>query len=268
MKSITTISSSLVIASTLALGGCQQSEEEEVPPELPRVSSMSMDLDALTSAPAIAKSGARAAIGDYANFGNAYTRVAIVEVAAIALVALPATAIGLALTAPAEHVGDGRFHWSVTALGATADVFVQHSLPDGWKGELYISSAGLNLNNFLWVEGDFNSILTDGTWTLHDPNLPAANDTSLEIDWKYRADDDLSLTYRNVNQQSEDVGDTMDFSVLGDNASLVYTDASNPAQVATIIWDVFTAEGGMQVPDYNEGQEACWDAAFVNSSCK
>jgi hypothetical protein len=267
MKVTGTIISSLLATSALVLSGCPQAEEEEeAPPSLPRISSLSMDMSALTSAPTAAKQGGSTAIGDYENFAHAYTRVAIVEVAALAVVALPATAIGLAISTPGEQLSDGSYHWSVSALGATANVFVSHNFTDGWRGELYVSGA--NLNNFLWAEGEFNTALTDGTWTLHDANLPAGNDTSLEIDWRYRADDDLSLTYHNVNQQSDGAGDTMDFTISGSNASLVYTDASEPNQVATIIWDAFTAEGAIQVPDFNGGQEACWDDLFVNTSCK
>jgi hypothetical protein len=264
MKRISTLSS-LVVATACLTGGCPQAEEE-APPELPPVNSMAMELSALTSAPAVAKSGGSAALGDYENFANAYTRVAIVDLAALAVVALPAAAIALAIDQPGEQLSDGSFHWSVTVLGSTADVFVDHSLANGWDGQLFISNA--SQQNFLWVEGAFTSLLNEGSWTLHDPNLPAGNDVSLEILWDYRAANDFSLTYRNANQQSEGFGDTMDFALVGRNASLVYDDASEPTQVATILWDAVTAEGGIQVPGFNEGQESCWDASFVNTACK
>lgn len=265
MNTIASISTPLLIAASLAVGGCQV-EEKESPPELPRVTSLSMDMSALTSAPDVAKTDTSTAIGDHANFANAYTRVVIVDVVAVALVVLPATAIGLAISQPGEQLADGSFHWSVTVLGTTADVFVAHSFADGWTGELYITNA--NHDNYLWVEGAFNTALTNGTWTLHDSTLPAGADKSLEIDWDHRALADYSLTYRNANAQNEGFGDTMDFTLVGTNASLVYDDVSEPGQIATIVWDSITAEGGIQVPGFNGGDEACWDAAFLNTSCK
>ena len=266
MNKIASISTPLLIAASLVVGGCAQEEEEEAPPSLPLATSMSMDMSALTSAPNIAKTDTSTAVGDHANFANAYTRVVIVDVIAVALVVLPATAIALAINQPAERQNDGSYHWTVTALGTTADVFVAHSLGEGWTGELYITND--THSNYLWVEGAFTTDLTNGTWTLHDSTLAAGADVSLEIDWDHRAVADYSLTYRNANTQNEGFGDTMDFTLVGQNASLVYTDASAPSQVATIVWDTVTAAGGMQVPEFNGGEEACWDAAFLNTSCK
>jgi hypothetical protein len=251
---------SLMVTTVFVLGACAQEE----PPDLPQVSSISANLEGPASAPLMARNANPAVLGDYQNFANAWVRVGIVQTVAVALVAVPAAVIGVALSQEPSKDGD-LWRWSVTALGATADLQVGLSLVEGWDVELRISNA--NLTDYLWVEGNFATVLTSGTWVVHNPELAAGADSALEIAWTAASEEDYSLRYSNVAATNEGFGDVMDFRVLGTSATLVFDDASEPSQVATIQWDTVGLSGSIQVPLYNEGNEACWGADFVNASC-
>jgi hypothetical protein len=252
---------SLLVTGVFVFGGCAAEEE---PPELPQVSSISANLEGPASAPLMARNANPALAGDYQNFANAWVRVSVVQVVAVALVAVPAAVIGAALSQEPRKDGE-LWRWSVTALGATADLQVGLGLVDGWDVELRITNA--NLTDYLWVEGNFATILTSGTWVVHNPELAAGADSALEISWTATSEEDYSLSYSNVDSSHEGFGDVMSFSVLGTSATLVFEDASEPTQVATIQWDIIGLDGSIQVPLYNEGNVACWDGLFVNATC-
>lgn len=251
---------SLSIATAFAFGACGGDD----PPDLPQVSSMSANLEAPNSAPAPAKNADPAVVGDYQNFANAFVRVRIVQTVAVAAVVVPAAVIGAALTQEPVEEGD-TWHWSVTALGATADLYVKLGLVSGWDVELFVTNN--EVTDFLWVEGDFTTDLSSGTWTAHDPSLPAASDEVLEIEWTHSSETDNAISYTNVNSEHEGFEDVMSFTIIQSNAVLVFDDASDPDQVATIAWDMLSKAGAIQVPLFNGGNEACWDAEFKNTAC-
>lgn len=252
---------SSLAAATFAMSACAQEE----PPELPQVSSMSANLEAPNSAPAPAKNADPAVLGDYQNFANAYVRVRIVQTAAVAAVVLPAAVMGIALTQEPTKEGD-TWHWSVTALGSTADLFVNVGLVDGWDVEMYITNN--EVTDFLWIEGDFAVDLSSGTWLSHSAELPAASNEVLEIGWTHISETENSLTYTNVNSDHEGFEDVMSFSIGGTTATLVFDDASEPDQVANITWDLVSKAGSIEVPLFNNGEVACWDDVFENSDCQ
>lgn len=259
-KNIARLTLSSLAAATLVTGACAQ----EDPPKLPNVSSMSANLEAPNSAPAPAKNADPAALGDYQNFANAYVRVRIVQTAAVAAVIVPAAVMGIALTQEPTKEGD-TWHWSVSAGGATADLYVSLGLIDGWDIEMFVTND--EVTDFLWIEGDFATDLSSGTWVGHSADLPAASDEVLEINWTHVSETEHSLSYTNVNSEHEGFEDVMSFSISGTEATLVFEDASEPTQTANISWDLVSKAGSIEVPLFNDGNAACWDSVFVNSDC-
>ena len=260
-KNLARLSLASVAAGTLIAGACVQEEE---PPGLPQVSSISANLESPNSAPAPAKNADPAVIGDYQNFANAFVRVRIVQTVAVAAVVVPAAVMGIALSQEPTKEGDS-WHWSVTALGATADLYVNVGLVDGWDVEMFITND--ELTDFLWIEGDFAVDLSSGTWLSHSAELPAASNEVLEIGWTHTSETEHTLTYTNVNSEHEGYEDVMSFSINGTSATLVFDDASEPSQTANISWDTASNAGSIEVPLFNNGDVACWDDAFVNTEC-
>ena len=253
----------LMTASALALAtACVQEE----PPDLPPVGTMTAELGTMEDAPAAAKNADPAVAGDYANFANAWVRVNVLRLYAAGVVAIPAVAMALALTQDPQHEGNSWL-WSLTIGEVTGDLELTAGLVSGYDLGLYVTNPEEGLDRFMWIEGHANIALSEGYWVGHSVDLPAADNEVLEISWTYLAEDDRSLEFSNVSSASEDVGDVIAYAVSGTTATVIFDDASEPAQVATIVWDTVTGVGSIQVPLYNDGNKACWDASFVNVVC-
>jgi hypothetical protein len=244
--------------------GCVAKEE---PPELPSVGTLSSDIEVLNAAPAAAKNApteATAAPEDYRNFANAWLRVKVLQLYAAGIVLVPAIVMGAALQQEPTQDGDD-WVWSVTAGEATADLEIQVGAGSGWDVELYVSNA--EVEEFLWVDGNFATDLTEGEWRLHDHMLGEGSDEVLAIQWTYESETERALTYENRNETSADVGDTLSYAISGETARLTFIDASDPSLVAAIEWSTSTGAGSIEVPGYNGGDPACWDSEFVNADC-
>jgi hypothetical protein len=263
MKSNTIVS---LVAGTALLVGSLGCVQEEQPPELPPVGTMQTELGTIESAPQVAKDADPDALGDYSNFANAWVRVKLLQAYGTGIVFIPAVAMGLALTQDPSYQGD-RWVWSVTVGQTTGDLELSGGPLAGWDVEFFVSNPVEGISNFLWIEGHSNPDLTEGYWLGHDVNLPAGEDEVLEIAWRYTSETDRSLAYSNVKTSSPDLGDVITYTVLGTTATVVYDDASDEDLIANITWDTTTGVGSIQVPYYNGGEKACWDASFRNAPC-
>lgn len=264
IKTTLTKTTGLVLALALVSSqatGCVQEDA----PELPPVTSLTANLEAPESAPLAAKNADPAGTGDHTNFANAWLRVKILQLYGAGVILIPGAVMAAALSQEPRQDGE-TWIWSVTALGATADLEINAGLTSGWDVDLLVSNA--ELDRFLWVEGNFALDLSEGVWTAHDANLPAGSDDVLDIRWTHVSDTDRTLVFENTNQSSPDVGDVLTFSVSGTTATLRFEDASDASVVANISWDTETAAGSIEVPLFNNGEKACWNSAFVNAACE
>lgn len=253
-----------VAASLLAVLAVGCADESLPQPKIPPVQSMSADLTGLESAPPLAKQANPAGITAYTNFANAWVRVKLLQLYALGVVAIPATVIGLALGQQPTNDGD-QWVWDVSAGNASASLRFRGNVVAGWDVDLLVTNA--EVEDFLWVEGDSNGTATKGSWVLHDARQPINEDQVLEIAWAYGSDTDYSLEYRNISQGSEDLGDELEYTLDGTTATVVFRDASDTTLVATISWNTGTGAGSIQVPGYNDGDEACWGTDFNNADC-
>lgn len=250
-------STALVSAS---LTGCVQ----EQPPELPPVGSLTANIEVVEAAPDEAKNADPAGVGDYTNFANAWVRVKILQLYAGGVILIPAVVMAAALAQEPRQEGEAWI-WTVTAGGATADLELRANLA-GWDIDLYVTNA--DVERFLWIEGDFDVDLGAGTWRANDANRAAGENAVLEIAWNYLADNERSLVFTNVDQQSPDVGDVLSYTISGNTATVGFDDADNPEQIAQASWDNTTGVGDVEVPLYNNGERACWDTTFSNVACE
>ncbi|MBT8495007.1 MAG: hypothetical protein KJO07_18300 [Deltaproteobacteria bacterium] len=256
---------SLVIAFSLLSAACVK---EDDPPDLPPAGSMTVDLAAVEAAPLVAKGEPNTQTivpVQYENFAQAWVRVKVLQLFAVGVIVVPGTAIALALSQePTES--NGVWTWTVTVNSATAELDVSAGLASGWDVDLYVTDPQQSLDRYLWVEGDSNLDVTEGTWTLHDPEL-TGNDEALAIEWSYTTDTDRSLAYVVRNSEIPESGDSITFTVAGTTASVTYVDADDPSVMAEISWDTTTGAGQITVPGFNGGAAACWDELFENADC-
>ena len=282
---------SLLVSVTIAGAGfgCVQPDDgnqPEEPPEFPSMSIMTPDLSILDSAPPAAKrppvGTATFAAGDlsgvapqdYANFGNAWVRLVVLELWTATILAIPTIVLAAVLQdvpdwrADRGPDGNGAWVWSVTYLGHTAELELSlknNETGQGWRAEMYVSNA--TLSRFLWMSADANPFLTTGTWTFHSANQPEGDNAVLSIGWNYVDAANSSLVFTNLDSQSDGTGDVYTFSREGTHMKLHVTDADVPGSLARIEWFLDSSVGGIEVPEYNGGEPACWDSAFVNVAC-
>ena len=239
---------------------------KEQPPELPPLGTLQSDLSALEAAPSEAKNADPAGVGPYTNFANAWVRVAVLRLYAGGVLLLPT--LGMALALSQEPVLHGHtWVWTVTVGNTTGELELSGGSVAGWDVAFLVTNVAQNLDRFVWIEGHFAGDLSTGYWLGHAADLPAGADEVLEISWRYASDTDKTLEFSNVNAQSPDLGDVLSYTVLGSSATLVFEDASAPSSTAVTTIDTVTGAGAIQVPLYNGGQRACWDDAFLNTTC-
>ena len=121
------------------------------------------------------------------------------------------------------------------------------------------------MTDFLWFTGETRLQNDRGFWIFNDrragSTVPVAR-----VDWTNVSEKNRTLSFRNVDGASADLGDQLAYRVDGDVIAVTFHDAS-AQQDADITWNEVTGTGSLMVPDYNGGARACWDAQQENMVC-
>ena len=88
----------------------------------------------------------------------------------------------------------------------------------------------------------------------------------LRIDWDFTQENHAYLMLENSDDAGEDVGDRLTFQSTGANRSMDFVDVSS-GLVWFIEWNEVNHSGSLMVPNYNDGNRACWDNNLVNVEC-
>ena len=70
-----------------------------------------------------------------------------------------------------------------------------------------------------------------------------------------------------VTDLAENVDDSLEFREIGTRKSFTFTDTSDPDLGWFIKWDESDGTGSLRAPDYNDGNEACWDEHQNDVEC-
>jgi len=260
----------LVLLAALATAGCgDDPATPDGPPVLPPVDSLQADLSLFEGAAAAdAEAAASSAVGSH--FLSAVVAVGIARIATVAVMALPVATFAAA-TSVEPVLEDDAYHWrySVEQDGSSlvADLA---GYGDGaesvWERRITTNATSPPLDEFLWYEG--RALLTGqgGEWHIYDATQPSSSAEVLAIDWAHPAADTWTLSFTNVDAESEAVGDVLEYEVDGTLRIMRFLDASQ--QVESVVeWNVETGTGSIEAPGYNGGVKSCWDAAQDNTPC-
>jgi len=88
---------------------------------------------------------------------------------------------------------------------------------------------------------------------------------SVRIDWSNTANGEHVLTVLNNLAGGPDEGDNLVFYESPNVSYVRFTDVSVP-EVHTVTWYP-DGSGSIEVPDYNNGQMACWDTEQYDTVC-
>jgi hypothetical protein len=256
-------------------------------PELPSMSTMTMDLsffgvDGTTTAQARAADGDMlvANAGNKENWINAVIRVLFVQLTLYDILEEPVGAFAAAAHSVPQKQDDGSYLWTFIFVddGAEYSVFL-YAKENGdvvdWRLEVSTNVPEFLLDHFVWFAGQSRVDETSGYWQFYKPVLTttalavagAATDglPVVRMDWEKLGGGHERLTVLVNEVDGEDENDQLEFNTMSDTHTIDYHDA-DVLEDHNITWYA-DGTGSLTVPDYNNGQTACWDTHQDNISC-
>jgi hypothetical protein len=273
-KIMATAAVATAVIFAVAFMGCQQ--EEEGPP-LPSLATMTMDLSTFgESANAALKLGKADGVGPKSNFNNAAFRVGWLNLSIAGALAGPVFVLGLALT-DSPSWDNGVWTWDVSGKQgghehqALLKAWFDGNLKEGvWLNlEMQVTCTGCKVptEDFLWYTGRFHTVEQKGHWQFFNPEIAQEDRTFVRIDYEVTDNTHKSLTFTNLRTDGhENAGDIIEYIVDADLAHVSVHDAGDGIDYV-VEWSLSTGSGVVEVPDYNEGEPACWDSSQQNIEC-
>ncbi|MDH3217412.1 MAG: hypothetical protein OEN01_14195 [Candidatus Krumholzibacteria bacterium] len=285
----------VLVAGLLSVAACSGDNNPvsgvtaSAPPELPDVSTMAMDLsffglDGMN--PSVAKNmdtdAMLAAAGTKANWINAVIRVLFVQLLFYDAFEEPVGAFALAVHSIPQKQPDDSWLWTYIFVEDTIEynIFLFGKVVSDhveWRMEVSSNNPDLMLDHFVWFDGE--SMLDDssGYWQFYAPvsattmsaAMRAAPQTegvpSVRIHWENLGPRTHRLTVL-VNQVGNaDEGDRLEFYASPTVSWITHHDQD--LQLDSEIRWYADGSGSISVPDYNDGQTACWDARQEDTVC-
>ncbi len=283
-NTIHTLIISILVAATLA--GCSAEDgtqpvgtppvaTPEEAPALPPAASMQFDFTFFDSgAGFIDKDGIQSSsetLGMF-NWLNAVVRVAVINVAVATAFTPPTLAFTTALSAEPVFEAPDTFVWNyIWAEEPGHEVVInlrgRIDMPYVvWELRVSDNQSTPQLDEFLWFHGESSLVDDSGYWIFNDIGEGGEEVEMARIDWDVEAEDQRELVFENVEVGHDDYGDRLTYLVEATIISVRFHDDSEDLD-ADITWDEITGAGSLRVPDYNDGERACWDEQQQDVEC-
>ncbi len=145
-----------------------------------------------------------------------------------------------------------------------------------WRLEVSTNDPEFLLDHFKWFEGEVMNDNSEGYWQFYDPvlapptlitNVSAATEgtETVRIDWEHASATEHRLSVTVNSEGHPDEGDYLDFYESLIVGYINHYDASE-VQYSEITWYP-NGSGSLTVPDYNNGEKACWDEKQEDTNC-
>jgi len=291
----------VLLAAVLVFGwctGCSQdssivSPNESKAPELPSSSTMSMDATLFDSAEVDMLAMQSGDYGDLAlaahpesklNFFNAAVRVLFVNVVVYAALVEPVAAFGLAAHSIPQPQSDGSWLWTYIFVEDNIEysIFLNgKNMGDytEWKMEVSSTDSLEAFDHFLWFEGQVQRYEPSGYWQFYRPEeelpglmmagtgyaLSTPGIPCIRIDWEDLESDEHELVFLINEVGAPAEGSTLTYFESPSLASVAFYD-SQTEDSGTIVWYP-DGSGSIQWPDYENGEQRCWDVLQYNAEC-
>lgn len=278
------VNATMVLAAAALIAGCSNdvvdpgNDNETAPagaPALPPQSTMTFDLNFFgVPAPNVdaqslvtgkpSNEMLAAAPGDHSNWINAFIRALYVQLITYDALVHPVAAFALAAHSVPQEVEPGTYLWTYIFVdeGVEYSIFL-YGTPGGgsveWRMEVSTNNPDMPLDHFVWFDGVSHSDDT-GYWQFYEPVDPSNGVASVRIDYAPR---DLRVEINGVG--FEDEGNYLHFQESATTGTIDFYDASED-QLSNITWFA-DGSGSITVPDYNNGEQACWDTEQRNTTC-
>jgi hypothetical protein len=261
-------------------------------PELPAMSTMVFELNFFgvetpdVSAQSIetGRPGAElqtAAAANRANWINAFVRAVFVQLLMYDALEEPIGAFALAVHSVPQPQDDGSYLWTYIFVEDAVEYSIfLYGTPQAdhvdWRMEVSTNNPDFLLDHFVWFEGEAMRNDRGGYWQFYDPVLdppamvaasPAATPgaKTARIDWQNPSATEHRLTVTVNGVGREDEGDYLEFFESSFVGTIEHYDASEGV-LSNITWYP-DGSGSLTVPDYNNGERACWDTQQMDTEC-
>ena len=249
-------------------------------PTLPSASTMALDFDFPAEDQAsVPEEEIRAGIPGAATLASNAERNhwinALVRAAYVALITYdhleePVAASALAIHSVPQLQDDGSYLWTYIFVDHKTDIEYQiflYGLEGNasvmWRLEVSSNDPAQTLDHFVWFAGESAQDEHSGYWQFYMP-VDASNGTeTARIDWlKQSGEQRLTITVNGAGLPNE--GDVLDFHRTTEQSTIEYT---RTGIASNITWFP-DGSGSLQVPDYNNGEKACWDTRQRDVACE
>ena len=271
-RPLTALTLAVTVLASALLAGCgtgvdpdPAAPRTESAPTLPDANRLAVDLGFFAGGAEAAKTAG------HANFVNAYLRAVLVGAMTDLVLAPPVAAFALAVDTVPSRQDDGSWIWVYTFVDGDQEAQVRlrglaghDALGDrvDWQMRVTLHDAHHDLDRALWFDGTTRRDGDEGAWTFYDLDQPDAPAAAV-LAWSHTAArDELHLEAL----RGADAGDALTFSVAGPAHRIDFSDGGSDLEWF-IRWDAGDGTGSLQVPDYNGGREACWDAQQYDVEC-
>jgi hypothetical protein len=213
----------------------------------------------------------RAESANRTNFINAFVRALYVQLITYDALEEPIGAFALAIHSVPQEQDDGSWLWTYIFVddGMEYSIFL-YGTPDAgdeyvdWRLEVSTNDPSNPLDHFVWFDGRTYNDDSQGYWQFYDPSLPSPF-TSGRIDWQNPSATEHRLKIEVNGPDHPDFGDTLEFFESSFLCTIDHYDASeDQGGNITINAD---GSGSLTVPDYNNGETACWDTEQKDTAC-
>jgi hypothetical protein len=285
-----------VLASVVLLGFAACSSDDDTVsnpaaggPGLPSMSTMTMDLSFFGiggmggSASRIGDiEGLRSAAGSKTNWIEAAVRALYVQLTFYDAFEEPIGAFAAAINSIPQPQEDGSWLWTFIFVedGNDYGIFLYGQEVDDhvdWRMEVSSNHPAFILDHFVWFDGQSQVDGSFGYWQFYNPVLtPPASARlymaaatpgvpSVRMDWQHFGPRDHSLMLTVNEVGSPDQGDILALYESPTMSTLDYHD-EDLQENHNITWYP-DGSGDITVPDYNNGQTACWDTNQEDVIC-
>ena len=285
----------LVIAVGLpGLSACSREEIDlttpgDGAPALPSLSTMTMDvsffgIEDLDAAAAKERDtdAMLASAGNKTNWINAVVRVIYIQLTLYDALEEPVGAFAYAIHSVPQEVEEGVYLWPYIFVddGIEYSVFLYGQIEEDhvkWRMEVSSNNPELMLDHFVWFDGESKLDDSGGFWQFYAPVLGGAVNASsgmsgqtpgvpvFRIDYENISYYESRLTILNNEVGGEDEGDMIVFHETRTVNTIDFHDA-DLMEDSNITWFADNS-GSITVPDYNNGETACWDTNLNDTTC-
>ncbi|HEX6981764.1 MAG TPA: hypothetical protein VF181_03290 [Balneolaceae bacterium] len=236
------------------------------PPDLPLQSSMRINFSNFGEQ----KSEAKSKQLSFNNFSRAAFTAGVMKTIVETNLTIPGVLLDAASDSEAKINENDRWEWSYRAFVDGKSYAVRLvALPvenNSTKWKFYVTNSEQGLDDRLFFSGTTSASGRWGSWTYFSLQNTSSHEAMSKINWSLNSKDGLHIKFEVVSDRFERAGNYIDYTFNDTIKSAVYYDASKE-QTTEIQWNVETNIGYIFSPDYNKGQQACWNERFADTAC-